>query len=189
MTASTEDSRETLDTLENQGAELATALEFFDALPPITVEQMIGNWGGAGIDTGNPLDGLLETMHWHGKRYESADNAHPLVMDGKDGQFSLNPTFVPMGLAIKFSSLLDKAAVQKAVLPLLQMLKTRKPAARLRMVEYRGVVSGTMIYDTLPINDHFRLVDDNTLIGAMDLRGMDNPFIFTLHRESDGGVR
>jgi hypothetical protein len=51
------------------------------------------------------------------------------------------------------------------------------------MVEYRGVVSGTMVYDALPINDHFRAVDDDTLLGAMDLRGLADPFLFVLRRE------
>ncbi|MGP5081194.1 DUF4334 domain-containing protein, partial [Corynebacterium variabile] len=58
-----------------------------------------------------------------------------------------------------------------------------KPAARLRMVEYRGVVSGTMVYDALPVNDHIRRVDEDTLFGAMDFRALDEPFMFTLHRE------
>ena len=63
------------------------------------------------------------------------------------------------------------------------LLSTKRPAARLRMVEYRGVVTGTMIYDALPINDHFRAVDEDTLLGAMDFRGMESPFMFVLRRE------
>ncbi|MGP5183401.1 DUF4334 domain-containing protein [Corynebacterium variabile] len=51
------------------------------------------------------------------------------------------------------------------------------------MVEYRGVVSGTMVYDALPVNDHIRRVDEDTLFGAMDFRALDEPFMFTLHRE------
>ncbi|MGA8046787.1 MAG: DUF4334 domain-containing protein, partial [Dermatophilaceae bacterium] len=70
-----------------------------------------------------------------------------------------------------------------ALRPLLRTRRTRRPAARLRMVEYRGVVTGTMIYDALPIKDHFRAVDDDTLLGAMDLRGLEDPFLFVLRRE------
>ncbi|MCP1660687.1 DUF4334 domain-containing protein [Neisseria perflava] len=40
--------------------------------------------------------------------------------------------------------------------------------ASLQMVEFRGVVSATMIYDGAPIFDHFRKVDDNTVMGVMD---------------------
>jgi hypothetical protein len=82
------------------------------------------------------------------------------------------------------------------VLPLLQalmpaalvLLRTRKPTARLRMMEHRGVVSATMIYDFLPIHDVFRSVDDDTRLGLMDLRGMAQPFFFVLRREKEGSA-
>jgi hypothetical protein len=66
------------------------------------------------------------------------------------------------------------------------MLRTDQPKARLRMTEYRGVVSATMIYDSLPINDIFRKVDDHTVLGAMDLRFAPQPFFFILRREHLG---
>lgn len=50
------------------------------------------------------------------------------------------------------------------------------------MMEYRGVVSAAMSYDALPIDDHFRAVDDDTLIGAMDMRGLAT-YMFVLRRE------
>jgi hypothetical protein len=55
------------------------------------------------------------------------------------------------------------------------------------MIEYRGVVTGTMSYDALPINDHFRKIDDNTLLGVMDLRGATAPFVFLLRRTGSAG--
>ena len=39
-----------------------------------------------------------------------------------------------------------------------------------------------MIYDYLPINDVFRKVDDHTLLGLMDFKGMEQPFFFVLNR-------
>jgi len=54
-------------------------------------------------------------------------------------------------------------------------------------MEYRGKVSATMIYDYLPINDVFRKVDDNTVLGLMDFKGMPQPFFFVLDREIVGG--
>ena len=39
-----------------------------------------------------------------------------------------------------------------------------------------------MIYDNLAINDIFRRVDENTLIGAMDMR-RENPFFFILRKQ------
>ncbi len=44
-----------------------------------------------------------------------------------------------------------------------------------------------MIYDQLPINDVFRSLDDSagaeTVIGAMDLRGIKAPYFFVLQRD------
>lgn len=38
-------------------------------------------------------------------------------------------------------------------------------------------------YDALPIIDVFRKVDDDTVVGAMDLRGLETPFMFVLRRD------
>ena len=172
-----------LRTMERQGTSTADALALFDSLPPVQVDQMLGNWHGAEVATGSPLDGVLELSGWHGKRYHSAEDAHPLVMEGRRGLFAINPALVPMGPAMRTAPLLLRLKLGGVVRALLPLAKTGKPAARLRMVEYRGVVSGTMVYDALPVNDHFRRVDEDTLFGTMDLRGLDSPFMFTLHRE------
>lgn len=43
-----------------------------------------------------------------------------------------------------------------------------KGEASLWDVEFRGKTSATMIYDGVPIFDHFRKVDENTLFGVMN---------------------
>ncbi|MGD1714934.1 DUF4334 domain-containing protein [Dapis sp. BLCC M172] len=63
------------------------------------------------------------------------------------------------------------------------MLKTEKSQARMRMIEYRQKVSAMMIYDHLPINDIFRKIDDNTVLGLMDFKGVSQPFFFVLKRD------
>ena len=68
------------------------------------------------------------------------------------------------------------------------VVQTDQPKARLRMTAYRGVVSATMIYDSLPINDIFRKVDDDTVLGVMDVRFTPHPFIFILRREVEPGT-
>jgi len=35
-------------------------------------------------------------------------------------------------------------------------------------VEFRGEVTATMVYDGQPVLDHFKKVDENTLMGIMD---------------------
>jgi len=51
------------------------------------------------------------------------------------------------------------------------------------MTEYRGVVTATTCYDSQPIHDAFRRVDEDTVLGAMDLRGSPHPFLFVLTRD------
>jgi Domain of unknown function (DUF4334)/GXWXG protein len=40
--------------------------------------------------------------------------------------------------------------------------------ASLWMEEFRGEVTATMVYDGQPVHDHFKRVDDNTVLGIMD---------------------
>lgn len=169
-----------------RGTTVDEALAFFDTLPAVTVDEMWGSWAGHGVETGHPFDGLLEGLGWHGKRFKNADSADPLVFRGRRRLFALNPALMPLGVAVRFSGALQRPVVQRMLRPLLPVMSTRRPAARLRMIEYRGVSTATMSYDALAINDHFRRVDEDTLIGAMDLRGVAQPFMFALRHE---GVR
>ena len=57
-------------------------------------------------------------------------------------------------------------------------------AATVRMVEFRGVVTATMVYDQHPVFDHFRRLSDETLLGVMDRKGEDHPLVFTLTRSA-----
>jgi hypothetical protein len=50
-------------------------------------------------------------------------------------------------------------------------------------MEYRHQVTATMIYDQLPINDSFRKIDDDTVVGVMDFKDVPQPFFFVLRRE------
>ena len=87
-----------------------------------------------------------------------------------------------MNLGLSLSGLKNKA--MKPILTLMNlMLKTEKSQARIRMMEYRQKVSATMIYDNLPINDIFRKIDDNTVLGLMDFKGVPQPFFFVLKRD------
>jgi len=40
--------------------------------------------------------------------------------------------------------------------------------ASLKMIEFRGVVSTTMVYDSEPVFDHFRKVNDDIILGCMN---------------------
>lgn len=57
-------------------------------------------------------------------------------------------------------------------------------AARLRMVAPPGevVATASMVYDVHPIIDHFKRLDDATVLGVMDRRGDAFPLYFYLRR-------
>jgi len=160
------------------------ALALFDELETVDIDSMLGRWQGAGLQTGHRLDGLLEACHWYGKEFLDADRVHPLLFTDQQGHlFKVNPRLMPMGLA-------TRVAVPRTILAgrlflmLKPLLRTATSRARLRMTEYRGKLSATMIYDDLPINDVFRKVDQNTLLGVMDLKGVEQPFFFILRRDA-----
>ncbi len=172
--------------LEKGQVSLEEALSIFDALAPVAPDFMIGAWKGEGFETGHPLDGVLERCHWHGKRFESEEHVHPLVFRKVSGRLtSVKPLLAMPGLGLLDSMpFLKSAFVGRVFQWMLPLLSGRKSAARLRTTNYRGVATATMMYDNLPINDVFRKVDDNTLLGIMDLKGMKQPFFFVLRREA-----
>ena len=179
MTADTGSPAAELARLQAEGT-ATEAFALYDALPAARVPDILGDWRGEGLDTGHPMDGLLELYGWHGKRFASADDVQPLVFDGPRGPYPVNPAAMPLGASMRLPR-----ALLTATAPLarrgLRLVRTSKPRARLRMMEHRGVVTATMSYDALPINDHFRRVDDATLLGVMDLRDVP-PFFFVLRR-------
>jgi hypothetical protein len=65
----------------------------------------------------------------------------------------------------------------------MRWFKTDVSQARLRMLESRGVVTATMIYDYLPINDSFKKIDENSVLGLMDYKVISQPFFFVLQRD------
>ena len=158
------------------------ALAMFDRLAPVGVDEMLGAWRGAVIETGHPLDPLLPAARWQGKRFESAEDVHPLVHRGlSGGVYRVNPALLPLGLAARMPF---AAALTQVLFPVLGPLAaTTRPRARLRMVAHRGVTTAAMIYDAKPVIDLFRRIDARSVMGLMDQRGAPAPFFFRLMRE------
>lgn len=172
-----------------RGTTTAEALSFFDALPAATIEACTGRWRGSGLHTGHPLDGLLESFGWYGKAVINVDTVHPLLFRSHGGEvYPIDPALMPTAPVLRFPGLLHGQAARLAFTASRRVLRTTRPKARLRMMEYRGVVSATMIYDDLPILDVLRSVDGDTLLGVMDLRGMVRPFFFILRRDAPGSA-
>ncbi|MGV9612534.1 DUF4334 domain-containing protein [Nocardia xishanensis] len=169
--------------LQTGGCTTEQAWALFDRLPGIRVAEVTtGRWRGEELDTGHPLDGVLVASGWYGKQFDGPDSVHPLLFaDAAGTVFPVDPRRVPLSLAGKVP--LSGVRMLRSMLPVLgPVLRTRNHTARLRDVEFRGVVSAAMVYDHLPIIDHFRRVDAHTLFGVMDLRGMAEPYFFVLRR-------
>ena len=161
-----------------------SALQLFDALEPVDLDFMIGRWQGCGLHTNHPMDGLLEASNWYGKEFVDPETVHPLLFsDGQGKIFKVAPNPTAMNWVVKLP-MLKNDAFKPLLMLTNSLLKTEESQARLRMMDYRGKVSATMIYDYLPINDSFRKVDDNTVLGIMDWKNSSQPFFFVLKRST-----
>jgi len=168
-----------------RGATTEEALSIYDSLEPADVEFMLGRWKGEGFHTNHPMDGLLEAYHWHGKYFETSEKVHPLVFNTHSGNtLNMNPIFFGAAMGMAARGKAPKSAfVGRTFQLFMPFFATSKSRARLRMMNFRGKSCATMAYDQLPINDVFRKLDENTVLGIMDLKGMRDPFFFILRRE------
>jgi hypothetical protein len=126
-------------------------------LAPATVSGMLGSWRGGDFATGHPASGLLEKIRWHGKRFDEPLLGHPLICRDEDGALYSNRDAAGGGLA----SLWD--------------------------VVFRDELTATMVYDAIPVFDHFKVVDHDTVMGIMNgklepLFGTADPYYFWLER-------
>ncbi|WP_039928803.1 DUF4334 domain-containing protein [Leptospira yanagawae] len=155
----------------------------FDALEVVSIQEMIGKWHGSGFHTGHTMDGALETFNWYGKEFVDSENVHPLVFQSlRKCLFKVNPSLMPVRLATIIPS--THLWPLKYLFLLVRFLfQTNKSKARVRQIEFRGQVTAAMIYDNLPIHDVFKKVNQNTLLGCMDFKGMKQPFFFVLERD------
>jgi hypothetical protein len=161
------------------------AFAVFDAAPAVESGSMIGTWRGAELPTRHPLDGLLEASGWWGKKFVDSETVHPLLFPTRDrtALWALNPGVMPIGLVLRIPMPRIRRSFADPVAALRPLAGTRKPRARLRTTRYRGVDTATMVYDQLPINDVFRRVSDDAVLGIMDLRGSARPYFFVLLRD------
>ena len=106
-----------------------------------------------------------------------------LFLDRAGRPRPVDPALLPIGLLRDRTGLAAHPLTVRAFTGVRPALFTRKPTARLRALEHRGVVTAAMVYDPLPIIDVFRRLSDDVRLGLMDLRGLPDPFFFVLRRE------
>lgn len=112
--------------------------DVWTALPPATIEQVLGEWQGTSFQTGHSAIRLLDGMRWFGKSIRSRTDVDPVICLDEEGKLYC-----------------DREAAGQG-------------GASLWMVEFRGTATATMVYDALPLLDHFKYVDESTLFGIMN---------------------
>jgi hypothetical protein len=127
-------------------------------LAPASAGFMVGRWRGGDFATGHPASTLLQKIRWHGKRFDGPLEAHPLICRDESGALYSNSEAAGGGLATLWE------------------------------VCFRGETTATMVYDALPVLDHFKIVDDDTVMGIMNGKlesvfGTANHYYFWLERE------
>ena len=161
-------------------------MERFQRLPPVEPREMTGLWTGRGIPSGHPLDGVLENLGWFGKRFSAQMRADALLFRGGEKRLvATDPAWIPLRLALRFHKIGRSRAASNLFSFLLRRLRAKGPVASLKAVPFQGVTSAAMVYDTKPIVDHFRKVDDNRLVGAMVIEGDERVYFFELERVKD----
>nr|WP_174184132.1 DUF4334 domain-containing protein [Nocardia barduliensis] len=109
-------------------------------LPVARAEDILGEWKGAAFPTGHPLRKALSASRWYGKTFRGLLDAQPLICRAEDGSLFSNVELGGGGEATLWN------------------------------IEFRGEVTATMVYDRRPVFDHFKWLDDNTLMGIMNGR-------------------
>jgi hypothetical protein len=166
------------------GTSTEAALAFFDRCAPVEPRMLTGRWRGSGLPTGHPFDGLLEAYGWYGKEVLDPETVHPLLFrDARGRPRPVDPALAPLAV-LRRAPWLARTPVARAGFAVVRPVRTtRRPAARVRAVEYRGVVSAAVVYDRLPVVDVLRKVAAGTLLGVMDMRDVPEPFFFVLRRD------
>jgi hypothetical protein len=163
--------------------EQQTELEKFRRLPPVEPREMVGLWKGRGIPTGHPFDGILENLGWFGKRFTPDMRADALLFRfGERRLVAIDPARIPLHLALRFHKVGRTGIARNLFSTLQRGLRARGPVASLKTIVFAGVESTAMVYDDQPIVDYFRRIDEETIMGAMTIRGDDRVYFFELER-------
>lgn len=127
-------------------------------LRTVSVEEILGSWRGGDFATGHLASKVLDQVKWHGKRFDAPLDAKPLMCRGEDGEL--------------YSNLAAGGGGEASLWP----------------IGFRGETTASMVYDKMPVVDHFKAVDDDTLMGIMNGKlesafGVNELYYFWLERE------
>lgn len=168
----------------------AEALAYFSQLASLSPPELIGLWQGKTLETGHPLDGVLEALGWYGKRFHADRRADALLFStGSRRLVPIDPKRIPLQLVLRFHSLAQRQWCRNLFDYALKGMWAGGTVASVRVAEFAGQQSAAMVYDSQPIIDHFRRIDADRLMGVMVIEGRGDHFFFMLERaeELQGG--
>ena len=163
--------------------------EWFASLEPVRPEDMIGLWEGDGHPSGHPLDGVLENLHWFGKRFHPDMRADALLFEGEtaDRLVAVDPVFFPIKVVTKLGGIGRSARVRNLFSHIRPRVRAKGTTARLELRMDDGAMTAAMVYDKQPIIDYFRKVDQDQVAGMMVVEGDERRFFFRLTRVEGSG--
>lgn len=135
--------------------------------------DMIASGEAYSADTLMPLYKELEPVDtdfmlgtWKGGKFDGGNEPDPINWYGK-----------------RFTSLTDVEPLLVTDAEGKVVTYDRLGAAQMRSVEFDGTTSAALIYDSQPIMDYFRKVNDDVVIGLGDIKGKPTDFFFHLTRD------
>ncbi|PLU75801.1 hypothetical protein BMJ22_21115 [Sinorhizobium medicae] len=160
-----------------------SVLEAFRRRSPVHPRELVGLWKGRGIPAGHPFDGVLENFGWFGKRFTPDMRADALLFWSGDRRLvAIDPARIPLGLALRFHNVGRTRAARNLFSYLQRRLRAKGPVASLTTMVFGGVESAAMVYDDQPIADHFRRIDNRSIMGAMTIKGDGRIYFFELEQ-------
>lgn len=155
-------------------ADLAVA---FDTLNPVSIDMLVGTWKVDPSYADTPGGKMLVESGWWGARFVDIETVDPLLYPRPDGNGVFAADLLAV-LAVLSTGERDISARRDEV-------ETSTPIGRIRMVEYHGVLTATLVYDQVPVLDYLRAVDGDTIVAAVEHRGLVNQPDYALLRRSE----
>ncbi|KAL8277531.1 hypothetical protein RQP46_010086 [Phenoliferia psychrophenolica] len=122
----------------------ATAFEIFDALKPVSPEEVFGEWTGGPVETGHMTSKWCQDVNFAGKKFTSLNDVTPVWVYNDAGE---RVFYEPAGTArlreVKFRGVVSACDTKK-------------------------LTSSRETDDKAPTMDYFRWVDENTILSAAD---------------------
>ena len=73
-----------------QSPQDARLFEFYDRLPAMPAEAMLGDWTGGILSRNHPVDAQLGAMRWDGKRFVGPNEVYPIISKDDEGKRVVN---------------------------------------------------------------------------------------------------